>query len=91
VARHVSIFFGLGLLWLFLFAMPVGKGKSLYEVLHYYVVDTRPVHWVVGKIQGGYDVTLDKADVAGGAANDTMTLQGRETLSQSSEMLKAIE
>ncbi len=87
MARNVSIFFGMGVLWLFLFALPVGKGKSLYEVMHYYVVDTRPVHWVVGKMQGSYDATID----ATAETSDTMTIQSRETLSQGSDMLKAIE
>jgi hypothetical protein len=64
-----------------------GKGKSLYGVLHYYIVDTRPVHWVVGKVQGGYDATIDATETTG----DTMTLRSQETLSQGSDMLKAIE
>jgi hypothetical protein len=81
------LFFGLGILWLFLFSLPVGKGKSLYEVLHYYIVDTQPVHWIVDKAQGGYEATIEKTETT----NETLTLRGKETLSQSSDVLKGIE
>lgn len=87
MARNISIFFGMGLLWLFLFSLPVGKGKSLYEVMHYYVVDTRPVHWMVGKVQGTYESTLEATE----DTSNTMTHRSKETLSQGSDMLKAIE
>lgn len=87
MVRNVALFFGLGLVWLFVFALPVGKGKSVYEVMHYYIVDTRPVHWVVGKVQGGYDAAIDPAESSG----DTFSLDGKETLSQGTDMLKAVE
>jgi|GEM_PF-627308 len=87
MARNASIFFGLGLLWLFLFAIPVGKGRNLHDVLHYYLVDTRPVHWVVGKVVGGYDATLDATD----DASETMGAASSERLTQSENVLKGIE
>lgn len=87
MARNISIFFGLGLVWLFVFSLPVGKGKTLYSVLNYYVVDTRPVHWVVGKVQGGYDATLEGTE----EASDGIQARSRETLSQGEGLLKSIE
>ena len=87
MVRNISIFFGLGLLWLFLFALPIGKGKTLHGILHYYLVDTRPVHWVVGKVVGSYDATLEATDDVGEAASTA----GNERLSQGESMLKSIE
>lgn len=60
--RKTILFAGLGFVWLFLFSIPVGRGKSVYDIAHYYIVDTRPVHWVIGKVQGGFEATVDGAE-----------------------------
>lgn len=49
--RKLFIFLGLGLVWLFIFSIPVGhQGKKLFTVAHYYIVDTKLVHFVTNLI-----------------------------------------
>ncbi len=45
--RGVAHFFIHGLIWLFLFSIPVGHhGKRFFHVGYYYIVDTKLVHLV---------------------------------------------
>ena len=41
--RKVFWFFTMGLIWLFVFSLPIGHDKQLFSVGYYYVVDTKPV------------------------------------------------
>lgn len=38
-----------GFLWLLLFSIPVGQGKTLFDVAHHYIVNSGPVHWIVNQ------------------------------------------
>ena len=45
--KSLLTFFISGLIWLFIFSIPVGhEGKKLYSVGYFYLVDTKPVHFV---------------------------------------------
>lgn len=59
--RKTWITLGVGALWLFLFSIPVGRGKQLFDVLHYYVVDTAPVNWVIKMVGMGITTTGETA------------------------------
>jgi hypothetical protein len=84
MVKKSGIFIGLGLVWLFLFSLPVGKGKNLFELLTFYVVDTRPVHWVVGQVQSTYDSTLE-------ATEKGTSVPLKDKFAQSENVLSAIE
>jgi hypothetical protein len=87
VLQKFSVFVLCGIAWLFLFSIPMSQTKNLFEVLHFYVVDTRPVQWVLGKAQTTYHTTIEATEsVAQPAARS-----GREALGQSAEILKGIE
>ena len=90
MARNLTIFFGMGVVWLFVFSIPIGKGKSIYEVLHYYVVDTRPVQWVAQKVLGSYEATLDATETAQ-QNSDKAWRSSRDKVQESAEILKVIE
>lgn len=80
--RKTCITFGVGALWLFLFSVPVGRGKQLFDVLHYYVVDTTPVNWVIRIVGLGITTTGETAkqtaDDIVGRVDDKLT-QSTET------------
>jgi hypothetical protein len=45
--RNFLVFLLLGVVWLFIFSIPVGhEGKRLFNIGYYYIVDTRLVHLV---------------------------------------------
>ncbi|KAB8030613.1 hypothetical protein [Fluviispira multicolorata] len=54
-------FLFVGLIWLFIFSIPVGEGKRLYNICYTYIVDTRPVRWVKEKISSGAKTTENTA------------------------------
>lgn len=61
--RSLFIFFISGIIWLFLFSIPVGhQGKRLFHLGYYYLVDTRPVHFVTNLISKTAHQTEDKAN-----------------------------
>ena len=62
--RKTLLFAGLGFVWLFLYSIPLGQGKNVYNIAHYYIVDTRPVHWIISKVHGGYTTTIEATDVS---------------------------
>ena len=49
--QKIGHFLLLGTIWLFLFSIPVGYKKNLFAVGHHYIVDTRPVHWIIAQIE----------------------------------------
>lgn len=49
--KKTLIFLIYGFVWLFIFSIPIKNEKKLFTFLHYYVVDTKPVHWFLEKIQ----------------------------------------
>lgn len=62
--RNSMLFVTFGILWLFIFSVPVGTSKSVFDVAHYYIVDTRPVYWVVSKVRGSIEATNEGSDRA---------------------------
>jgi hypothetical protein len=59
VLKSVGWFLGAGLAWLFLFSLPIGHGKTLYQVGQHYIINTAPVQWLGSKISTGYEATLE--------------------------------
>jgi hypothetical protein len=56
---EICRFLGAGLAWLFLFSLPIGHGKTLYQVGQHYIINTAPVQWLGSKISTGYEATLE--------------------------------
>lgn len=62
--RKLFIFVIFGVIWLFLFSIPTSSGKKFFQVCYYYIVDTRPVHWIVEKVSSGAKTTEHDAKEA---------------------------
>lgn len=60
--RPIGLFLGAGLVWLFLFSIPIGHGKTLYQLGQHYIIKTAPIQWIGAKISTGYEATLEAAD-----------------------------
>lgn len=73
--KKLFAFLFLGLIWLFLFSIPVGNDKKLFQVCYHYIVDTRPVHWVTNKVSMGAKTTENTAKEA---AHDVIDKVGSE-------------
>jgi hypothetical protein len=54
---------GFGVLWLFLLSIPVSKSQRLFDIAFNVFVDTPPLNWAVGKVQGYLDMTRDMPPV----------------------------
>ena len=59
--KKLVIFLIIGIVWLFLFSIPLKNDKLLFNILHFYIVDTKPVHWLKEKITSGAKTTEDTA------------------------------
>lgn len=59
--KPIGWFLGAGLAWLFLFSLPIGRGKTLYQIGQHYIINTTPVQWLGSKISTGYEATLEAA------------------------------
>jgi hypothetical protein len=46
MVRHVAKFLLAGVAWVFLLSIPVGQGKSVFDLAHYFLVDSAPVNWI---------------------------------------------
>ena len=43
--RSLITFLWMGILWLFIFSIPIShQGRTLYSIGHYYLVDTKFIH-----------------------------------------------
>lgn len=62
--RNFISFLIFGFVWLFLFSIPVGHGRVLFDVGHYYFVDTKPVRWMIEKFNIGVKTSQSKASEA---------------------------
>lgn len=62
MVRTIGLFLGAGLAWLFLFSIPIGHGKTLYQVGQHYIIKTAPIQWLGSKITRGYEATLEATD-----------------------------
>lgn len=59
--RNLISFLVFGFVWLFLFSIPVGHNRILFDVGHYYFVDTKPVRWLIEKFNVGVKASQSKA------------------------------
>lgn len=68
--KKLIVFLLFGVIWLFLFSIPMSNGKKLFQISHYYIVDTRPVHWFLEKVYSGAKTTENNAKEAAHEAID---------------------
>jgi hypothetical protein len=59
IMHKVGVTLGFGVLWLFLFSIPVARNQRLFDVGFNALVDTTPMNWVVTKVQSYFDMTKD--------------------------------
>jgi hypothetical protein len=59
ILQKVGVTLGFGVLWLYLFSVPVAHNQRLFDVAFNVVVDTAPMNWLVSKVQGYFDMTKD--------------------------------
>jgi hypothetical protein len=57
--RTAGLFLLTGFIWLFLFSLPIGQGKTLYKLGQHYIIRTAPIQWLGRKITTGYEATLE--------------------------------
>ncbi len=61
--RNIFVFLLSGILWLFIFSIPVGHHhKRVFDLGFYYIVDTRLVHLVTDLVSSTAQKTGDKAN-----------------------------
>ena len=60
--RSIGLFLAAGLAWLILFSLPVGQGKTLYQLGQHFIIRTAPVQWIGNKISTGYKATLEATE-----------------------------
>ncbi|MFZ9519349.1 MAG: hypothetical protein ACO3A4_02630 [Silvanigrellaceae bacterium] len=63
--RSIGWFLGAGFVWLFLFSIPIGHGKTLYQLGQHYIIKTAPIQWMGSKIVTGYEATLEATNERG--------------------------
>lgn len=83
ILQKLGITIGFGVLWLFLFSIPVAHNQRLFDVGFKVVVDTPAMNWVVTKVQGYFDMTKDMPAVEARVRGvDKATAQARSKSSQ---------
>ncbi|MEY4065051.1 MAG: hypothetical protein RIR26_1259 [Pseudomonadota bacterium] len=60
--RSIGLFLAAGFAWLILFSLPVGQGKTLYQLGQHFIIRTTPVQWIGNKISTGYRATLEATE-----------------------------
>ncbi len=61
--RSFLIFLASGFFWLFVFSIPIGHpGKKIFEVGYFYIVDTKPIHFITNSFFKTVDKTGSKAN-----------------------------
>lgn len=60
--KSIGLFLAAGLAWLILFSLPVGQGKTLYQLGQHFIIKTAPVQWIGRKISTGYEATLEATE-----------------------------
>jgi len=71
--RSLFSFLLFGFVWLFVFSIPVGHNRLLFDVGHYYFVETAPVRWLIEKFNIGLKQSESKASQAVDQAIHQMT------------------
>jgi len=59
--KKIFIFLIYGFVWLFIFSIPVGNGKNLFQIGYFYIVDTKPIKWLLNKSYYGAKTTENTA------------------------------
>lgn len=59
ILRKTLATFILGFMWLFVFSIPVDREHRLFDLGYVHLVNTKPMHWVIGKIRGYFDMAAD--------------------------------
>lgn len=78
--RIIAMFMLAGLAWVFLLSIPVGQGKTAFDLAHYFLVDSAPVNWISQQ----FSKTVAKTETAtedARAAADHAWSQGSDRLS----------
>lgn len=57
ILRKSLMAFGLGVVWLYVFSIPVDAEKRIFDVGYEHMVNIKPVHWMVGKVRNYFDET----------------------------------
>lgn len=60
--KSIGWFLGAGFIWLFLLSIPIGHGKTLYQLGQHFIIKTTPIQWLGKKISTGYEATLEATD-----------------------------
>lgn len=55
--KKIGIFTIFGIIWLFIFSIPISSNKKIFQFFHYYIVDTTPIHWILEKLRSGFKTT----------------------------------
>jgi hypothetical protein len=66
---RLVIFLAYGLVWLFLFSIPLEGSTRLFQVGYYYIVDTKFVHFITDFVKEGTSKTTGAAT---GAAHEVI-------------------
>lgn len=83
MSKKIGVFLLIGFVWLFLFSIPVGHGKRLFDIAAHYIVSSQPVLWLMGQI----DETVAKTDETPLRNNGQNWMDsGRDKLSQSDRL-----
>ena len=64
ILKKLFVFIFIGIIWLFIFSIPVKNGRLLFQISYQYIVDTKPVHWVTEKVSSGAKTTENNAKEA---------------------------
>lgn len=59
--KKFCIALGFGLFWLFVFSIPIGRNKHVFNLAWFYIVDTTPINWIIGTVSGGISATTNSA------------------------------
>jgi hypothetical protein len=59
IMQKVGVTLVFGVLWLFIFSIPVARNQRLFDLGFNVIVDTTPMNWVVTKVQSYFDMTKD--------------------------------
>ncbi len=90
MARNISLFLLLGVLWVFLLSIPVGQGRTVYDLAHYFLVDTAPVNWISGQFSKTVAKTQTTSETAGESAKAALQ-NGRERFSDYTSSYQAAD
>ncbi|BBH51907.1 hypothetical protein [Fluviispira sanaruensis] len=71
--KKLIAFLFVGLIWLFIFSIPLGEGRRFFNFCYSHIVDTRPVKWVKEKVSSGAKTSENTAKEAAGEVIDKVS------------------